>query len=180
VFVILHDDLTTVDGGYDTSLTATNLLSDATDYASYRRIGAVLLDATENIIAYMQAGDTFIWLPARQDISITNPGTSEVAHTLASVPADIRTQANVSIIFGRPNSVATFSYFTAGGGDNTLGVPSTTNADAITYGDGRFATVHASLLTNTSRQIKTRSSETDSNLLVKIQTHGWTDFRGKE
>ncbi len=49
IFVIAKSD-GTVDAGFDTSLTATNLLSDATSYIKYRRIGSVLTDGSSNII----------------------------------------------------------------------------------------------------------------------------------
>ena len=41
VFLIRRSDTGVVDGGFDTSLTAANLLTDASDYDSYRRIGSI-------------------------------------------------------------------------------------------------------------------------------------------
>ncbi|OQX94364.1 MAG: hypothetical protein B6I23_01390 [Rickettsiaceae bacterium 4572_127] len=58
LFVIMKLD-GTIDVGFDTSLTATNLLSDATDFVKYRRIGSVITDASANIVgftAYETAG----------------------------------------------------------------------------------------------------------------------------
>jgi hypothetical protein len=50
VFVIAKPDGTT-DAGFDTSLSATNLLSDAAGYTKYRKIGWVLTDSSSNIIS---------------------------------------------------------------------------------------------------------------------------------
>ena len=41
-FLIKKDSDGTIDSGFDTSLTATNLLSDATGYTEYRRVGSIL------------------------------------------------------------------------------------------------------------------------------------------
>lgn len=49
VFVILKNDETLVDGGFDTSATAVNLLADATDYDKFRLVGTVLTDSSSNL-----------------------------------------------------------------------------------------------------------------------------------
>jgi len=51
----------TVDAGFDTSLTAANLLADATDFTGFRRIGSVLTDGASNILPFLQNADTFTW-----------------------------------------------------------------------------------------------------------------------
>lgn len=53
----------TVDAGFDSSLTATNLLADATGYTLYRRIGSLLLDASDNWLAFTQFGNRFYVSP---------------------------------------------------------------------------------------------------------------------
>lgn len=49
VFVIKNPTSGAVDGGFDTSATAANLLADATDYTQYRMVGWVLTDSSSNI-----------------------------------------------------------------------------------------------------------------------------------
>ena len=49
VFVLLKDDETQVDGGFDTDIDATNLLVSATDYDKFRLVGQVTTDSSSNI-----------------------------------------------------------------------------------------------------------------------------------
>ena len=51
-FIIMKLD-GTVDSGFDTSLIATNLLADATDFVYYRRIGSVLTDGANDIYQFI-------------------------------------------------------------------------------------------------------------------------------
>jgi len=55
VYVIAKAD-GTVDAGFDSSITAANLLSDATGYTKYRRIATIRTDSASNIRAYKQIG----------------------------------------------------------------------------------------------------------------------------
>ena len=48
-FFIIGKDDGTIDAGFDISITAANLLADATDYDWYRRIGSVFTDGSSNI-----------------------------------------------------------------------------------------------------------------------------------
>lgn len=61
VFLIAKPDAT-VDAGFDTSDTASNLLSAATDYTKYRLVGSVYVDVSSNIVAFIQIGDFFRYL----------------------------------------------------------------------------------------------------------------------
>jgi len=49
VFVLLKADETQVDGGFDTSISAANLLADATDYDKFRLVGNVTTDGSSNL-----------------------------------------------------------------------------------------------------------------------------------
>lgn len=50
LFDIYNPTSQTADAGFDSSLTAANLLADATGFTKYRRVGAVLTDGSGNII----------------------------------------------------------------------------------------------------------------------------------
>lgn len=76
VFVIKHAD-GTVDAGFDTSITATNLLSDS-GYSFYRRIGWVRTDASSNILGFEQTGPRFIWDAVSSEGSINDGAVQTV------------------------------------------------------------------------------------------------------
>jgi hypothetical protein len=82
VFLIKRSDTGVVDAGFDTSLTAANLLADATNYDSYRRIGSVLR-GTATIVAFEQIGDRIAWDVAVNELS-GNGNTSGATLTVQS------------------------------------------------------------------------------------------------
>jgi len=60
-----------VDYGFDTSLTATNLLADATGYTKFRRIWCIKTDASVNILGYIQMKDIFYFNPTFEAVDVT-------------------------------------------------------------------------------------------------------------
>ena len=178
LFLIKNPTSGVVDAGFDTSITATNLLADATGFTKYRRVGAVRANVSVNIYGYIQIGDHFVYTPSIQDIDM-HPGTGEETHTIQLAPNGIKSLVDVSICFQRPDSAGD-TFYLAGGGDDTLVTPSSDQLDARTLGDARFASVDKFLLTNTSQEVKTRQSDSNASAIVSIQVHGWIDPRGKD
>jgi len=80
VFVIIDTATGTVDAGFDTSLTATNLLTDASAYDNYRRIGSVRRATGTNEL-FTQIQNVVYWTTPP---STVNPGTGTV--TLLTPP----------------------------------------------------------------------------------------------
>lgn len=178
VFVLLNDDGTTVDGGFDTSLSATNLLSDATDYAQYRRIGSVVTDDYANIIAFIQVGDEFLWSVPVSDYAGTNPGTSAVL-TALTVPTGIKVRANVTFFVADSTPTSdTAGLMTSP--DQANSVPATGLRDLTTTADGELASVNKYVRTNTSGQVRTRLSNSDVGVIMELLTYGWIDPRGRD
>jgi hypothetical protein len=176
----------TKDFGYDTSPTAANLIADAAVQAAltatvyYRRLFSFRSSATPDIPDFTQDGDNFRLATSTQDISTTNPGTNEVAHALPSVPGNINVGAIVSLIWNYDGN----AYYIYGGGDEDLSArtPGVGDMDAMTVGGGtaRVATVHATIRTDTSRQIKTHQDASAAGCAFYVQTHGWVDRRGQD
>ena len=78
----------TVDYGFDTSLTAANLLSDATGYTYYKAIWWVITDASSNIQAFTQVnGDTCRYTAQITDVedSTGTAGTNQTG-TISAPP----------------------------------------------------------------------------------------------
>lgn len=171
VFLIKDVTNSLVDVGFDTSLTAANLLTDASDYTLYRRIGSVKTDGTANILGFVQTGDRFDWHAPVQDVANTGDQTAEQTVAL-SVPSGVIVHAygNVSIL---TSSGAIWLYHMDVTSATPLinGVPGTTlTGDAS---DGGLWDV----ITNASRQIHYRTNA--AAIDVYIRTTGYDDFRGK-
>lgn len=171
-----------VDFGYDTSVTAVNLLADAAvkaelgDLVFYRRIGSFRSTATPNIPDFFQQGDLFMMDDAVQDINAGTPGTSTVTHTLASIPTGIRVEALVSIVWIKD---AAGFHKVSHGDASSLAAASDTDKDAQSVGTtDTVVSWSGPLLTNTSAQIKTRSDIDVTSL--DIQVRGWIDRRGRD
>lgn len=180
VFVVSNDDSSTVDAGFDDSLVAANLLSDS-GLSFYRRIGVVLTDGSSNIKGFVQLGNTFTLNVPVQDILLQSPGTNEVTHTLASVPTGIVVLADATFVLSEADGSGSETYFLYGGGNTSLGVPSSTNADGVIVrsGSGNSLSIHDKVLTNTSAQVKTRQSNGGgSDFFHRITVHGWVDTLG--
>lgn len=93
VFAIVKID-ETVDFGFDTSLTATNLLADATDYSSYRRIGCVLTNGSTNIretyeLPSLGGGKHVYYKTAVTNLDRDTPATGSEQTLATSVPPGV-------------------------------------------------------------------------------------------
>ncbi len=179
LFVLKNPTSGVVDCGFDSNLIATNLLADATGFTLWRRVGAVLMDSSINIIQYTQTRDYFAWNDSKQDVTALNPGTGEVVHSLDFVPPSTAGQeplADVVVHWGRPNT-GTATFFKVGPGGQTISVPSATNQDARTGNNGRRITLAKMVRTNSVATIKTRQSLSDASAELFIQVHGWVDDR---
>jgi hypothetical protein len=144
----------TVDAGFDSSLTAANLLADAAGYTLYRRIGtAVYIDGTDGIKKFTQTGDDFYWNdPADDKIAGVAPTTA----TLVSLttPAGIKTRAIVSVkALGTSAPWALRGFIV----DPDTGDPSFAgNVSTVSFGDGGnyVSCAVLNVYTNTASQIQ--------------------------
>ena len=110
-------------------------------------------------------------------MDITNPGTSAVTRTLASVPTGIVVEAVMNVYIERSNNAfilylspltATDSAASATTGMITLG------AAVASGGAGQVR-----LYTNTSAQIRSRFSLSGAGDILRIAPRGWFDTRGR-
>lgn len=170
------------DAGFDTSITAANLLATTGVGTVYRRIASVLTDGSSNIILYTQAGDEFLWGVPVSDYNQANPGTAAVTHTLTT-PAGAQTWAMVSLSIDDASPDTATGYALVTSPDQTDTAPSSTLHD-LSY-PGSAGEFNASIKTgrgvrtNTSSQIRTRLSKSDASITQAITTHGWIDPLGR-
>ena len=175
-------DGSTVDFGFDTSITAANLLADTAVIAAgltlYRRIGSVLTDGSANILAfYMEPDRTVVWDAFAQDIALTDGGTSAVTNTI-STPLGIRTKAHVLVGAVTTTSAST-NYLIVESLDKTAQVPDATLAMLMI----RNSTASFSLRdytatdvwTNASSQIRSRQTVADVNTTLYITVVSFYD-----
>ena len=173
VFVIWKSD-GSVDAWFDTSLTATNLLSTS-GYNKYRRVGSVKTNGSSNILGFLQEGDYFIYKNPVLDVSTS--GSWYMGGTLQAIsaPLGIRTLALLAV---------------GDNGDNTTYITSPEqNNNAASLATGMFTNYSNENngsdnnqggvwflppRTNTSSQVRIRTSGTQN---IYIATHGWIDNR---
>ena len=167
VFVVDETD-GTIDAGFDTSLTATNLLSD-TGGSEYRRVGSVLTDSSSNILGFTQNYDEFLWddPPLDIDKSLTTTASTEAL----SVPTGVSVRAMLNV----RNTDGQNVYLSSPDVDDEA--PSATAAPLSTVGTGgAVASSQVEVWTNTSSQIRGRSDATNA---IRAATLGWRDQLGR-
>lgn len=163
----------TVDFGFDTSITGANLAADHS-FTDLRRIGAVLTDASSNIIAFRQNGDVFYWDVPVNDYSGSGTTTRTLRTISVSTGLKIRPIHNHQMSFS-PDGTARYSIVTDPDQTDTapdLGSHTLANNGGSSQGNNAFPDV----LTNTSAQIGTRQS---TNTSIAGVTFGWIDPRGR-
>lgn len=177
---VIKDTSGNVDAGYDTSLTAVNLLSDS-GFTYFRRVGSVRTNiGPTRIQSFFQRGDEFVWEGSHNDVSISSPGTASVSHTLPNIPLGINVDAHANVTFGRPDVNTVTHYRVGTGAHGLLSGASSSDHDAVTDDDSRYAHVNVKLLSGVAQEIWTRQDDSNANATIQIQVHGYTDRRGRE
>lgn len=176
-FVIENPTTGVVDAGFSTSVTASD---HPTGFTFYRRVGSIIVTGG-NIVAFTQYGDLFRKTTRTTDFNANPPNTSAQTVTLA-VPTGIVVIAEINAGLGSSATTTTQVLFTAlAETDSTLtaGIISMGMNGATTGGTSISSSTAGEYIvpTNTSGQIRYRSTNTQPNLT--IATVGWTDTRGK-
>jgi hypothetical protein len=183
VYLVQRSDTGVVDVVFSENATTPSI--DATPvpvaYDHYRRIGSVFNDSGGDIDPFYQVGDEFYWGVCVANVDTTDPGATAVTSTL-STPLGVITKANVTFTLQDATPAANkIGLITALA--QTDSTPSVTLNHVRTPASG--ATVPAScssmvgVLTNTSSQIRYRINASDTDTIVRVITHGWTDQRGR-
>lgn len=174
VFLIGKTD-GTVDAGFDTSTTATNLLADATGYTLYRRIGWVLTDGLSNIREFRQYGDWFTWSAPFEAATYTDSETSTDL-TVGAPPNTVWRG-----IFSFTVSAGSTRHFLARPVGSTDVTPSSTNYTGRIEGVGTVGeedSFPVEMITDSSSQIAVRLDVATNISTEAVMSFGWTDRRG--
>lgn len=166
-----------------TSLLASTSASSPTMPSGYtykRRIGSFKTDGSSQIIAFIQNGDYYNWLPIATDILVTNPGISAVTATL-TVPTGVKVRAQIASWLNNGSNANAVLYLSDLA--MTDSTPQTSGALSLVGGAAAattFASAEFQVWTNTSGQIRYRLSASGASDVVAIFTKGWMDRRGRD
>ena len=169
-WLIRRSDTGVVDVLFSESATGPTM---PTNYDQKRRIGAVLFDATPDIVPFHQNGDKFSLKTRVENLDDTTPSTAGVLLQLTT-PLGVETEAIIGAWV--QDTTAIYVIFTAE--DEVNVAAGATNAD-IGGGDAQPGSFNEVVRkTNTSSQIRYRSSQSAvSNF--HVTTRGWIDPRGR-
>lgn len=168
VFVIKDTDTGTVDAGFDTSVSATNLLS-ASSYESYRRVGSVLTDGSANILGFTQVDDEILWDAQQYDYN--GNATTTATNQEISTPPDVKCLANLIV---RINNSANNYHIAVYSNDKTDEAAATSPTGRQDTAVGQYDQLF--VMTDTSSQIRHVAEGTST---IGIFTWGYKDFRGR-
>jgi hypothetical protein len=168
VFVI-SNGASTVDVLFSTSLASPTMPSG---YTKKRRLGSVITDASGNIRAFTQRGDRFQLGTPVLDFNASSIGTSRSLLAL-TVPAGLALEASIR------------AYATVAGA-NVMVLTDPAEADAapslsaapLHTLNGAGQAFMGLVGTDTSRQIAARSNA--AGQLLRVNTYGWVDRRGRD
>lgn len=177
VFVLLNPTTGALDAGYDSSLSAANLLTTAAVIAAgltkYRRVGSVYYSS--GIYGFRQYEDRFIWKePGADYLGDPTTGTNITVLT----PLGIRAMAMLQLIISENDTSGTHEV-TMYHGDNS----GSTNGIPIECGDvtiDQKQDQEMNLFTNGSSQVYAKNTSPGATALnLEVFTHGYMDTRGR-
>jgi hypothetical protein len=176
VFVISKTDGITSDAGFDTSLTATNLLADAgAEYTVYRRVGSVLTDGAANIIEFYQYGDNFFW--KNPPLDVNGAATGVVVNNITlSTPNGVRTLAKFNWRVGTSDGSV---YWKTTDVDDEAPDTALAPLASLSWSNSTTSPMGAYMETITSLA-SVVNVRTSINQALYVSTIGWQDFRGKD
>jgi hypothetical protein len=196
VFLILNSGTSVVDAGFDTSLTAVNLLA-ASGYDKYRLLGAVKTkNASTDLHIILQDEEQFRWETSNDaDTYTTNPGRATRTTYTLDVPPLVRVQAVVhaaALFNDAPNPGEQCAlYFTdLGMTDTTLDVGAVgAVGNALGQISGQRIAANSSfvqgevrIMTNTSGQIGISGEDTNDttadDFIMRVHGWNWLGLRG--
>lgn len=182
VYLIKRTDTGVVDVLISTSATSPTL---PTNYTLSRRIGSMKTNGSAQWMKFVQDGDRFTWDTPTVDVSVINPGTSAVTRAL-SVPLGVRIEAHIftggigntastdlpiAIYISDLSTADTIAGFSSGA---TVECYAPSVASPMALGG------QASVMTNTSSQIRSRLQASTAGTTFNILTLGWRDRRGRD
>lgn len=162
-----------VDTGFDTSLTATNLLADATGYVNYRRIGWVYYNASSAIEQFFQDGDVFTFETVQLAKALATTSTVGASVPILAPPYSM---AKFNVFFYTNNNGTQWYLVTETRQTNTTPTASFASLRS-NGGTGTYWTGQADFerMTDSSSAIRERATAG----FTSIMSIGWSDNRNQ-
>lgn len=182
-FAILRTDTGVTDVLFSTSATSPTMPAN---YVYFRRIASWKTDGSSNWTSMTQDGDYFRLAASVLDINSTNPGTSAVSATLASVPSGINVHALMNFMTTQGGAVSQTVYVSDLSATDEAPIqynanPAVPGATMTQFGvSGTGPMMQIMIRTNTSQAIRYRLFLSDASTKVGIITLGWFDRRGRD
>lgn len=177
VFAIKKDTDGTGDVLFSASATAPTM---PTGYTYFRRIGSILRESAA-IVAFTQVGNEFLRTTPVSDFSGTQTTTSTLR--ALSVPLGLKVRAILTFrAFTSDSNLESFAAWIRSpdqaddAASNTNATVRTGNSSSASSPDGDSAMVQ--IRTNTSAQVRTRSTVNNAACIISGFTYGWMDDRG--
>lgn len=176
IWLIKRLDTGVVDALYSISETAPTM---PTNYTVKRRIGSRRTDSSGNIINMHQYGDVNYFDTVQAlDVDDSAQGTTAITRTLL-VPLGLQFEAIINAMVTAASGVMAVSFTNLDLTDTAPSITATPLSQlTVPNGAGQMASGQLRIITNTSGQIRTRS--TNASTTVRIATAGWVDRRGKD
>jgi len=169
----------TADIGFDTSITAANLVADHSATA-YRRIGSFWTDGSANVIPFLATGagaERVYEFTGPDGIALSLDSTA-VGATAASVtlkvPTGLKVDAIANVIVVKASTGASVLISDPDQDDEAPSTSAAPLSNVGNVGDGNTVSYQMRLMTNTSGQWRVRSTAASTTL--RIATIGWRDF----
>jgi hypothetical protein len=149
-------------------------------WTSRRRVGS-LVRVGGNIRRAVQDGDNFVFTGGGTlEVNATNPGAAAVTRTLSAIPTGIVVRAKLAVTLDAITQTFMDVLLTSLDQDD-VAVSASNNTALITdaVGNDSQVAVVAECKTNTSAQIRSRSSSTGAFDVLRIASLGYIDDRGR-
>lgn len=164
-----------VDGGYDSSLTAANLLADATGYTKYRRRGFIFTDASLNIVGINTTDDYTKLKTPRLITSLTTMPTTQATYPCFPSSPSVKVEALIDCNFTTTGSPTLHGYLQSPDNDDFTITTSPVLYNFVVDDDLGSEAFQREVITNTAGQIAIKADSAsghDCNFLLV----GWKNF----
>ena len=179
LFALWNPTTKVFDAGFDSTLTPTLLLADATGFTKYKRVGSIVYGNLTTLIidpfraTELHGGGLKVGVDAFAVFQETPAAITEQTKIVTGLPTGLKFSAHLAWLL--VNSVDTMSIL-FGDGDETLPTPTADLFDIRVGANASLGSASRDLVTDASAQVKYRVDDT-TNTTVRMVFRGWTDFR---
>lgn len=188
-FVLINPTTGATDAGFDTSVTATNLLADtaviAAGHTKYLRVSSIMADSGTTIAEYHQVGPWFYLQEPIRDVSSTDPGNGTQTVTL-TIPDGISLVAMMTIALqdtspasGDPLPAILVTPLDNSQFEPSLNIYHSKVWSDITKTEDAGAETFLLVATNTSAQVRVEMVNSNAGVTEFGVTFGWYDKAGR-